>query len=353
MWPDAALLHGSRKRPKGQPAGARLGLKSRTVMPFKLNAKGRAHIPRARYKVRNWRAYDEALRNRGSLTIWFTPEALADWRARPRTTRGGQALYSAVAIETALTLRCVFRLGLRQAEGLMGSIMAILGVDLPVPDHSTLSRRACGLSVPRWPRQDSGGLHLIVDSTGLRLRGAGEWLSEKHGTIKRRAWRKLHIGLDAATGEIACFELTDKDVDDAGRIEALLQQVDRPLEWLMGDGAYDADGARKSVRDHSSGARYIAPPRKGAALGPTAGRAPTQRDRDIQMIQAHGRMHWQKLSGYNRRSRIEAELSRFKRVIGDGLRSRHDERRTTEVKIAVKALNRMTRLGRPDSVKIA
>jgi hypothetical protein len=247
-----------------------------------------------------------------------------------------------VAIETALTLRCVFRLGLRQTDGLMGSIMAILGVGLSVPDHSTLSRRACGLSVPCLPRQDSGGLHLIVDSTGLRLSGAGEWLSEKHGTIKRRAWRKLHIGLDAATGEIACFDLTDKDVDDAGRIDALLQQIDRPLEWLMGDGAYDAEGARKSLRNHSPGARYIAPPRKDAALGPSAGTAPTQRGRDVQMIQAHGQMHWQKLSGYNRRSRIEAEMSRFKRVIGDGLRSRHDERRRTEVKIAVMALNHMT-----------
>ena len=236
-------------------------------MPFKLNAKGRAHIPRAKYKVRNWRSYDEALRNRGSLTIWLTPAALADWRAQPRTTRGGQARYSAVAIETALTLRCVFRLGLRQTEGLLGSIMAILGVELSVPDHSTLSRRACGLSVPRLPHQDSGGLHLIVDSTGLRLSGAGEWLSEKHGTIKRRAWRKLHIGLDAATGEIVCFDLTDKDVDDAGHIEALLQQIDRSLELLMGDGAYDAEGARKSVRNHSPSARYIAPPGKDAALG--------------------------------------------------------------------------------------
>ena len=152
-------------------AGAQLGFKSRTIMPFKLNGKGRAHIPRARYKVRNWRSYDEALRNRGSLTIWFTPAALADWRAQPRTTRGGQARYSAVAIETALTLKCVFRLGLRQTEGLLGSIMAILGVELSVPDHSTLSRRACGLAVRPLPRQDSGRLLLIVDSTGLRLSG--------------------------------------------------------------------------------------------------------------------------------------------------------------------------------------
>jgi hypothetical protein len=124
------------------------------------------------------------------------------------------------------------------------------------------------------PRQDSGRLLLIVDSTGLRLSGAGEWLSEKHGTIKRRAWRKLHIGLDAATGEIACFSLTDKDGDDAGQVGSLLQQIDGSLASSMGDGAYDADGARKSVRSHSPGARYIAPPRKDAAPGRAAGTDP-------------------------------------------------------------------------------
>ena len=185
----------------------------------------------------NWRDYDAALRNRGSLTIWFTEEALAGWKAQPRTTPGGQRHYSDLAIETALTLRAVFRLALRQSEGLIGSIMQLLSIDLPVPDHTTLSRRACDLPVHNHARTGTGELHLIVDSTGLKLRGAGEWLFEKHGTAKRRSWRKLHIGIDSDTGEIVAFDLTDKDVDDASRVAPLLDQLSEAPASFMGDGA--------------------------------------------------------------------------------------------------------------------
>jgi IS5 family transposase len=168
------------------------------------------------------------------LTIWFSEEALAGWKAKPRTTPGGQRHYSDLAIETPLTLRAVFRLALRQSEGLIGSIMRMLGIDLPVPDHTTLSRRACGLSVQRPRRMGTGDLHLIVDSTGLKLRGAGEWLFEKHGTAKRRSWRKLHIGIDADSGEIVAFDLTDKDVDDASHVSPLLDQLaDAPASFIL------------------------------------------------------------------------------------------------------------------------
>jgi hypothetical protein len=159
----------------------------RTV-PFKINAERRHRIPRQRHRVTNWLAYDAALRQRGSLTVWFTDAAIAAWRAEPRTTPGGQAHYSALAITTALTLRAVFRLALRQTEGLIGSIIGLLGLDLAVPDHSTLSRRAEILELPR-PRPGSEPVHLLVDSTGLKLCGPGEWLTEKHGTRTRRSWR--------------------------------------------------------------------------------------------------------------------------------------------------------------------
>ena len=178
-------------------------------MPFKFHSKGRRHIARQRHRATNWREYDASLRHRGSLTVWFTPDAIAGWKAQPRATPGGQRHYSDLAIETALTLRAVFRLALRQSEGLIASIMELLEIDLPVPDHTTLSRRACGLTIGKSARTGSGELHLIVDSTGLKLRGAGEWLFEKHGTAKRRAWRKLHIGIDVASGEIVAFDLTD------------------------------------------------------------------------------------------------------------------------------------------------
>src|SRR3954462_13991447 len=171
------------------------------AVPFKLNQDRRHHIPRQRHKVANRRGYDASLRQRGSLTVWFTDEAVAALRAEPRTTRGGQPWDSPRAILPALTLRAVFRLVLRQTEGLIGSILHLLGLELAVPDHTTLSRRAATLRVPR-PRSNpgSGPVYLLGDSTGLRLGGPGEWLTEKHGTKIRRSWRKLHLGVDADTG---------------------------------------------------------------------------------------------------------------------------------------------------------
>src|SRR5436309_6695365 len=153
-----------------------------SAVPFKANADRRNHIPKQQDRVTNWSEYDAALRQRGSLTVWFTEEAIAAWRAEPRTTRGGQPHYSALAITTALTLRAVFRLALRQTEGLIGSIICLLRLDLAIPDHSTLSRRAETLQVFPRPRSGTEPVHLLVDSTGLKLCGPGEWLVEKHGT---------------------------------------------------------------------------------------------------------------------------------------------------------------------------
>src|SRR4051795_6120389 len=215
------------------------------ALPFKLNQARRRHVPRQTHKVTNWPAYEASLRRRGSLTVWFSAEAIEGWAAEPRTTRGGQPWYSALAILTALTLRAVFRLAYRQAEGLIGSVIDLLGLALRVPDHTTLSRRAATLEVPR-PRSggagaDSEPVHLLVDSTGLKLCGAGEWLLEKHGTRTRRSWRKLHIGMDAETGQIVAAALTTNDVDDGSQVGPLLDQVDGPVASFTADGAYDQD----------------------------------------------------------------------------------------------------------------
>ncbi len=192
-------------------------------MPFKLNQDRRHRISRQKHRVANSAAYDAALRQRGSLTAWFTDEAIEGWRAAPRTTPGGQPWYSPLAILTGLTVRAVFRLALRQTEGLIGSIIGLLGLELRVPDHSTLSRRVKTLEVPRpQPRRDGEPLHLLMDSTGLRLCGAGEWLLEKHGTKTRRSWRKLHIGVDAETSQIVAASLTAKEVDDGAEVGLLL-----------------------------------------------------------------------------------------------------------------------------------
>ena len=300
----------------------------------------------------NWVEYDAALRQRGSLTVWFTEQAIAAWRAEPRRTRGGQPHYSTLAIRTALTLRAVFRLALRQTEGLIGSIVTLLGLDLTVPDHSTLSRRAETLEIPKPCPSSGGPLHLLVDSTGLRLCGPGEWLAEKHGTRRRRAWRKLHIGVDAETGQILASELTTSDVDDASQVAPWLDLIAAPLGSFTGDGAYDQIGVYDTVAKHYPDADVIVPPRSTAVLSADGETTPTQRDQHLQSIAEHGRMGWQRRSGYTRRALVETAVSRIKRVMGDSLRSRAESRRATEVAIAVYALNRMLELGRPKSVRI-
>jgi len=325
-------------------------------MPFKANAARRHHIPKQKRKVTNWGEYDASLRQRGSLTLWFSDEAIAGWQAAPRTTPGGQAWYSPLAILTALTLRAVFRLALRQTEGLIGSIISLLGLTLAVPDHSTLSRRAETLDVPK-PRSSSGAetgpVHLLVDSTGLKLCGAGEWQVEKHGTKTRRSWRKLHIGMDADSGQIVAAELTTNDVDDASQVGSLLDQVEGPLASLTGDGAYDQDSVYRAVIDRDPGAAVIVPPRSTAVPSETSQTKPTQRDRHLRCIAEKGKIGWQKASGYNKRSRVETAIGRYKQVIGDGLRFRKDERRNTEVAVATHVLNLMSGLGRPISIRIA
>src|SRR3954466_1472380 len=294
------------------------------ALPFKLNQDRRHHIPEQKRRVTNWRDYDESLRRRGSLTVWFSDEAIEAWEAERRTSRGGQPEYSDLAILTALTFKAVFRLAYRQTEGLIGSVIGLLGLDLAVPDHSTLCRRAETLEVPRpKPRgdgagggagRDTGPMHLLVDSTGLKLYGAGEWLGgetlsgagewlvEKHGTKRRRSWRKLHLGVDAETGRIVAATLTDRDEDDASQVGPLLDQVADPVASVTADGAYDQESVYADMAERHPGADVVVPPRSTAVPSATAETAPTQRDRHLQLIAEKGRMGWQKASGYNARA---------------------------------------------------
>jgi hypothetical protein len=298
-------------------------------LPFKANQDRRHRIPQQRHRVTNRSEYDAAL------------------RAEPRTTRVGQPWYSALAITTALTLRAVFRLALRQTEGLIGSIIQLLGLDLSVPDHSTLGRRAGTLEVP-WP-----GGEPLQGSTGLKLCGPGEWLVEKHGTRTRRRWRKLHLATDADTGRIVAAALTDHDVDDGSQLGLLLDQTHGRAASVTADGASDWDDVYDEIAARHPDAAVIVPPRSSAVPSVTARTVPTRRDRHIETIAEHGRMGWQKAADYNWRALVEADIARSKRAIGDGLRSQTDERQAAEVAIAVQALNRMLDLGCPEYARIA
>jgi hypothetical protein len=249
--------------------------------------------------VTNWAEYEAGLRARGSLTVWFTKEAIEGWRAAPRTTRGGQPSYSDLAIATALTLRAVFHLALRQTEGLITLILKLL--DLAVPDHTILSRRAETLEVPR-PCSSQAPLHLLVDSTVLKLCGHGEWLTEKHGTRRRRSWRKLHLATDADTGRIVASVLTDHHADDGGQVGPLLEGVDGPVASSTADGAYDRDDVHAEITArHPRGGDHRAASIKSVPSA-SAETAPTARDRHPQSIAERGRMGWQRASGYNWRA---------------------------------------------------
>ena len=317
-------------------------------MPHKFNAAGRHKFDKAQYRVINWAEYNESLRQRGDLTIWVSEEAQSVWSAPRRTSRGGQRRYSDLAIETCLTLRTAYRLGLRQTQGLMGSIGTLMGLDIRVPDFSTLSRRANGLSIAQVMRQaGSVPVHLVVDSTGLKIFGEGEWLAQKH-RIKgiRRRWRKLHLGLDLNSGAIVCANLTHDDVGDSTALPGLLDQLDAPVTGFLADGAYDGASTRDLLR-HRYGETLdvVIPPPKNAVIRPQSARDPTVRDRHIAQIRSNGRMAWQVATGYNQRSRIETQIGRWKSVIGPKLKSRSFSRQITEIQVGQKVLNTMTALG--------
>ena len=229
--------------------------------------------------------------------------------------------------------------------------MRLLGLDLAVPDHSTLSRRAETLELPR-PRSGTEPVHLLVDSTGLKLCGAGEWLLDKHGTKTRGSWKKLHLGVDADTGRILAAELTGPEVDDGSQVGPLLDQVDGPVASVTADGAFDRDDVYEAVAQRHPDAAVIVPPRSSAVPSQTAEIAPTQRDRHLKAIAEHGRMGWQTISGYTWRALVEADISRWKRVIGAGLHSRTAGRQASEIALAAGVLNRMLELGRPEYVRI-
>jgi DDE family transposase len=269
-------------------------------MPHKYNADRRHRIPKARYKVTNWRDYEAGLWKRGSLTIWFSEDAVEAWRAEPRPTPGGQL--GSCNRDVADPEDSVSPAA---APDRRGSLLELKGLDLPVPDHSTLSRRARTLAVAPQIRTANGPVHLLVDSTGVKLSGPGEWLVEKHGTKRRRAWRKLHLAVDAKTGTIVASTLTSKEVDDAAELGPLLGQIDDPLAAAIADGAYDQDRVYDGVAEHSPEAAVVVPPRSTAVLSPLAETDPTQRDHHIQAIAEQGRMGWQRTSGYNARAGAE------------------------------------------------
>jgi hypothetical protein len=316
-------------------------------MPHKHNADRRHHIPKMSFKVRNWPAYEAGLRRRGSLTLWIEDAALECWQT---LGPGGQARYTSAAIQTSLMLRAAFKLALRQIEGLMTSVLSLMGLTISAPDHTTVSRRAVTLPVISAPSVPHGSLHVLIDSTGLQVYGAGQWLEAKHGAKSRRKWRKLHLAVDATSGMIVAQTLTDQDADDPSQVGPLLDQIDDPIMQVTDDGAYDGAPTYQTIAAHGEKIEVVIPPRSTAVLASEAS-APTQRDRHLALIAKQGRLAWQATTGYGRRSLVETTMGRYKSLIGPRLRARGFAAQQTEAAIGTAVLNRMLATGRPESVR--
>jgi hypothetical protein len=257
--------------------------------------------------VKNWHEYDQSLRDRGDITLWISQDAIDAWRAPMTGKRGAQLVYSDLAIETALTFRLLFHLPLRQTEGFLHAVLTLMGVVLPCPDHTTLSRRNATVAIRQQVEQaPQGAIFLIVDSSGLKVCGQGEWHVQKHGEKTGKHWKKLHIGVDAQ-GQIVASTVTESHAQDPSQVPALLSQVDRVIERFIGDGMYDKGPVYAAVGQHSPGARVIIPPRKDAVLSNQAATAPTQRDQHLLAIERAGRFAWKRTSGYYAQAQAGSE----------------------------------------------
>lgn len=297
------------------------------------------------YRVTNWSHYNHALIQRGSLELWIAPAVLSEWRCQPTGKRGAPHLYSNLAIETVLTIRSLFRLPLRATQGFVQSVFHLLQLPLMVPNYTTLSRRASGLSVLLRKRSKKKTV-VIVDSSGVKVFGAGEWRTER-GKIKAKDWKKIHVAIDEQ-GEIRAVDVTKNSEHDAAAAVRLLPQESARIHTFIADGAYDQ---RRVYAAAQSIPEVLIPPRIDAQYWGTR-RTPHRRDDTVAHLRALGKKLWKQYSGYHRRSRIEATMFRWKTTLGEKLHSRERSRQRTEVQIGANILNQFTHLGLPRAVPI-
>ena len=296
------------------------------------------------YKATNWHSYNQALRQRGSLTVWFDPSM--QWEAAPSGRRGRQQAYSDAAIQACLTIKVLLGLPLRQTTGFVASRLELSGLGWAVPDFSTLSRRQKTLDVTIPYRGSKGPLHLLIDSTGIKVEGEGEWHARKHGGPKRRVWRKIHLGIDEETLESRAVEITGSHIGDAPVLPDLLNQIpaDEQIGSVTADGAYDTRKCHKAIADR--GAHAVIPPRKNAKLWKTVTAGAMARNEALRASKYLGRALWRRWSGYHRRSRVETKMHCVK-LLGQRLMARDFDRQVAELQVRIAVLNGYTALGIP------
>ena len=301
------------------------------------------------YKTKNWSHYNLSLKRRGSLSIWF--DAGMAWEATPSGKRGRQQAYSDAAIQACLTIKVLFGLPLRQTTGFLESLLKLVGLDRAVPDFSTLCRRQRTLSVAIPYQGSTGPLHLLIDNTGIKAEGEGEWNARKHGGSKRRLWRKIHIGIDEGTLEIRAIEATSSSIGDAPVLPDLLDQIgpDEDIGSVTADGAYDTRKCHDAIAARN--ALALIPPRKNAKLWKPDTPGARARNEAVRSSKYLGRALWRQPTGYHRRSRVETKMHCVK-LLGQRLSARDFDRQVAEIQIRAAILNRFTALGIPQTMAV-
>ncbi len=305
---------------------------------------------KAQYRIRNWSEYNAGLKQRGSLTFWIEESVLEQWIDPYLSGKPGASIYySDLAILTMATVKAVYGLAGRQCQGFLESIFQLMGIELRVPDHSTLSRRMSKLEIDIPVMPQEGARHVVVDSTGVKVYGEGDWKTRQHGVSKRRTWRKLHLGVDESTGEILAAVVTTNDLHDGEVLSDLLDQIEDEIEQVSADGAYDHRHCYDEIAERD--AKAVIPPRKDAVIWQHGNckAPPHPRDENLRYIRKHGRKKWKRDANYHRRSLAETTMFRFKAIFGGNLSARKFKNQAVELFIKCAALNRMIQVAKPDS----
>jgi transposase len=301
--------------------------------------------------IRNWSEYNAGLKHRGSLTFWIDEVILEAWYTPTLSGKPGASNdYTDLAIITFVTMKSVYHQAGRQTQGLLESLFALMEIDLDVPEHSTVSRRMGNLEITLPVVPKSGSVHVVVDSTGVKVYGEGEWKTRQHGISKRRTWRKLHLGVDETTGEILGAVVTTNDVHDGEVLEDILEQIEGEIEQVTTDGAYDHRHCYEEIAQRD--ARAVIPPRKDAVIWQHGNRKdpPHPRDENLRQIRKQGRKRWKQDANYHRRSIAETTMFRLKAIFGGKVRARKFDNQAVELLLQGAALNRMIQIAKPDSV---
>ena len=316
-------------------------------------AKDSSKQPKAKekYRLSNWSEYNKSLKNRGSLTIWFDDQVRDNWLYNGAQKPGGKKIYSDIAIGFCLTIRSLFHLPYRQTEGMVGSLLQLMGVILPVPSYTQFNRRTKHLNIQLGSSSSKEAIDIAVDSTGLKVYGEGEWKVRKHGWCKHRTWRKLHIAVNTQTLAIAAVTLTGNELDDASQVKPLLEAIPAKVNSFRGDGGYDKKKVRELLANEHI--QQIIPPQENAVIKDQTKAFAMERNEAIRQIQQTDRSTWKKEVGYHQRSLAEVTMYRYKTLFTGTLQSRKIEYEQQEVAFKCSLLNRINDLGMPKSYKVA